>query len=82
MTATHSIADTLPPGAPLVTRPAFEAPHHWATMAAVVGGGSGQIRPGALCRVHRGVLFLNEAAERDAPGGTGENEVMPGADCR
>lgn len=34
VTAIHSIAGTLPPGAPLVTRPTFEAPHHSATMAA------------------------------------------------
>jgi magnesium chelatase family protein len=63
VTAIHSIAGTLPPDAPLVTRPAFEAPHHSATMAALIGGGSGQIRPGALCRAHRGVLFLDEAPE-------------------
>jgi magnesium chelatase family protein len=63
VTAIASIAGTLPPGAPLVTRPTFEAPHHSATMAALVGGGSGQIRPGALCRAHRGVLFLDEAPE-------------------
>ena len=63
VTAIHSIAGSLPPGAPLVTRPTFEAPHHSATMAALVGGGSGQIRPGALCRAHRGVLFLDEAPE-------------------
>ena len=61
VTAIHSVAGTLPPDAPLVTRPTFEAPHHSATMAALVGGGSGLIRPGALCRAHRGVLFLDEA---------------------
>jgi magnesium chelatase family protein len=63
VTAIHSIAGTLPPDAPLVTRPTFEAPHHSATMAALIGGGSGQIRPGAVCRAHRGVLFLDEAPE-------------------
>lgn len=63
VTAIHSIAGTLPHGAPLVTRPTFEAPHHSATMASLVGGGSGQIRPGALCRAHLGVLFLDEAPE-------------------
>jgi magnesium chelatase family protein len=63
VTAIASVAGTLQPGAPLVTRPPFEAPHHSATTAALVGGGSGQIRPGALCRAHRGVLFLDEAPE-------------------
>ena len=61
VTAIHSVAGTLPTGAPLVTRPTFESPHHSATMAALIGGGSGQIRPGAVCRAHRGVLFLDEA---------------------
>jgi magnesium chelatase family protein len=63
VTAIHSVAGTLPPASPLVTRPPFEAPHHSATMAALIGGGSGHIRPGALCRAHRGVLFLDEAPE-------------------
>jgi magnesium chelatase family protein len=63
VTAVHSIAGSLPSGAPLLTRPPFEAPHHSATMAALIGGGSGQIRPGALCRAHRGVLFMDEAPE-------------------
>jgi magnesium chelatase family protein len=63
VTAIHSIAGTLPSGAPLVSRPTFEAPHHSASMAALVGGGSGAIRPGALCRAHLGVLFLDEAPE-------------------
>jgi magnesium chelatase family protein len=63
VTAIHSIAGTLPSAAPLLTRPPFEAPHHSATLAALVGGGSGQIRPGALCRAHRGVLFLDETPE-------------------
>ena len=63
VTAIHSIAGTLPAGAPLLTRPTFEAPHHSASMAALVGGGSGVVRPGALSRAHRGVLFLDEAPE-------------------
>jgi magnesium chelatase family protein len=63
VTAIHSIAGTLTPDAPLVTRPPFEAPHHSASLASLVGGGSGQIRPGAVCRAHLGVLFLDEAPE-------------------
>jgi magnesium chelatase family protein len=63
VTAIHSIAGTLPVGAPLITRPTFESPHHSASLAALVGGGSGHIRPGAVCRAHRGVLFLDEAPE-------------------
>jgi magnesium chelatase family protein len=48
---------------PLVTRPPFIAPHHSSSVAALVGGGSGLARPGAISRAHRGVLFLDECAE-------------------
>ena len=47
----------------LPTRPPFQAPHHSATATALIGGGSGLIRPGAVSRAHGGVLFLDEAAE-------------------
>lgn len=53
----------LPVGATLVTRPPLEAPHHTATAASLVGGGSGVIRPGAAARASHGVLFLDEAPE-------------------
>ena len=59
----HSVAGTLPADAPLVTRPPFQAPHHGATPASVVGGGSGIARPGAASLAHRGILFLDEAPE-------------------
>lgn len=44
-------------------RPAFVAPHHSASLAALVGGGSRHVRPGAIARAHGGLLFLDEAAE-------------------
>ncbi len=44
-------------------RPPFEAPHHNASSAAVIGGGNGSITAGAITRAHRGVLFLDEFAE-------------------
>ena len=47
----------------LSTRPPLEAPHHTASAAAIVGGGSGVIRPGAAARAAHGVLFLDEAPE-------------------
>lgn len=49
----------------LLRRPHFEAPHHSATVASIVGGGSGIPLPGAISKAHRGVLFLDEAPEFD-----------------
>jgi magnesium chelatase family protein len=63
VTAIHSIAGTLPDGSPLLTEPPFCAPHHTATRAAIVGGGSGALRPGAASLAHHGCLFLDEAPE-------------------
>ncbi len=63
VTAIHSVAGTLPPGRPLLSQPPFCAPHHTATKAAIVGGGSGVIRPGAASLAHHGCLFLDEAPE-------------------
>lgn len=63
VTAIHSVAGTFHPAGGLLRRPPFEDPHHTATPAAVVGGGSGLPRPGAASRAHRGVLFMDEAPE-------------------
>jgi magnesium chelatase family protein len=63
VTAIHSVAGTLPLQVPLLTDPPFMAPHHTATKAAIVGGGSGIIVPGSASLAHRGVLFLDEAPE-------------------
>jgi magnesium chelatase family protein len=50
-------------GPELPVRPPLEAPHHTASAAGIVGGGSGRIRPGAAVRASGGVLFLDEAPE-------------------
>ncbi|GEA84733.1 MULTISPECIES: YifB family Mg chelatase-like AAA ATPase [Cellulomonas] len=63
VTAIHSVAGTFDPGGGLLRRPPYEDPHHTATPASVIGGGSGVPRPGAASRAHRGVLFLDEAPE-------------------
>jgi magnesium chelatase family protein len=63
VSAIHSVAGALKPDRPLVTEPPFCAPHHTATKAAIVGGGSGVIRPGAASLAHHGCLFLDEAPE-------------------
>ncbi len=65
VTAIHSVLGALGDDVRLITRPPFVAPHHGASQAAVIGGGSGRIRPGAITQAHCGVLFLDETPEFD-----------------
>lgn len=61
-TRIHSIAGKLAAGSGLmVTRP-FCAPHHSASVASLIGGGS-NARPGEVSMAHNGVLFLDELPE-------------------
>lgn len=60
LTAIHSLAGALEPGDDMFTRPPFFAPHHDASKASLLGGGTGRVRPGEVSRAHCGVLFLDE----------------------
>jgi len=66
VTAVHSVAGVLPSESALLTRPPYRSPHHSSTVPALLGGGSGIPRPGAVSLAHRGVLFLDEAPEFSA----------------
>jgi magnesium chelatase family protein len=57
----HSLAGELLGGKIATQRP-FRAPHHSASMAALVGGGS-RPRPGEVSLAHLGALFLDELPE-------------------
>ncbi len=65
LTATriHSAAGATLPAGGLVVRPPFRAPHHGASAVALIGGGSGYMRPGEISLSHGGVLFLDEMSE-------------------
>src|SRR5207247_5778328 len=62
VTRIHSVAGLLSPEHPLVRDPPFRAPHHSASMAAIVGGGR-NARPGEVSLAHRGMLLLDELPE-------------------
>src|ERR1700726_899550 len=59
-----SVAGVIEGGA-LTSRRPFRAPHHSASMPALVGGGL-RAKPGEISLSHNGVLFLDELPEFDA----------------
>lgn len=61
-TRIHGVAGTLPRDAAIMASRPWCAPHHSASPAAIIGGGTDP-RPGAVTLAHRGVLFLDEFPE-------------------
>ncbi len=63
VTRIYSAAGLLANGGPgLVSSRPVRSPHHTASSAAIIGGGSSP-KPGEVTLAHRGVLFLDEAPE-------------------
>jgi magnesium chelatase family protein len=62
VTKIHSAAGQAVHGRLVRNRP-FRAPHHTASSAALVGGGSGRPRLGEISLAHRGILFMDELGE-------------------
>lgn len=63
VTRVHSASGLSIEDGGLVRRPPFRAPHHGASMVAMVGGGTAAMRPGEISNAHGGVLFLDELGE-------------------
>jgi magnesium chelatase family protein len=63
----HSAAGLPLPSGALIRRPPYRAPHHSASVASLVGGGSATTRPGEISLATHGVLFLDELGEFPAP---------------
>ncbi len=59
----HSAAGALDDASALLRRPPLRAPHHTASLVALVGGGSSLLRPGEISLASGGVLFLDELGE-------------------
>ena len=62
ITEIYSAAGLLSSSEPLINFRPFRAPHHNASLTAVIGGGSVP-KPGEISLAHRGVLFLDEIPE-------------------
>lgn len=60
LAAVDSLSGRVADESTLIRRPPFFAPHHDASKASLLGGGSGRVRPGEISRAHNGVLFLDE----------------------
>ena len=65
VTSIHSIAGRLSDCGDLIRHAPFVAPHHTASVAALIGGGSKVPKLGLISLAHHGVLFLDEAPEFD-----------------
>lgn len=61
VSALHSLAGRELTG--LIKRPPYADPHASMSAVSLVGGGAGELKPGAISLAHRGVLFLDECPD-------------------
>ncbi|MCA1839099.1 MAG: YifB family Mg chelatase-like AAA ATPase [Actinomycetota bacterium] len=60
VTHVWSVAGLLDPSEPVIASRPFRSPHHLASSAAIIGGGSPLPRPGEVSLANHGVLFMDE----------------------
>ncbi|MDO4567972.1 MAG: YifB family Mg chelatase-like AAA ATPase [Clostridia bacterium] len=64
VTKIHSVVEGIDSNSGIISRLPYRAPHHTASAASLVGGGSNAM-PGEVSLAHMGVLFLDEFTEFD-----------------
>lgn len=60
LTSIYSLAGDVVDAGNRLVRPPLRSPHHAISRTALLGGGTGRVRPGEVSKAHLGCLFLDE----------------------